>query len=113
MTLRVTRISAAADLLGESPVWDGERQILYWVDGVSRQVHAYQPASGTTRDWQVPSMIGSIGLGPDDTLVAGLADGIYSLDLGSGAGTPVFRAAPPRPRVRLEDRKIERPRSVL
>ena len=108
MTLRVTRISATADLLGESPVWDSERQLLYWVDGVSRRVHAYRPASGATRDWQVPSIIGSIGLGSGDTLVAGLADGVYSLDLGSGAVTPLFRPAPADPRVRFNDGKMDR-----
>ena len=108
MTLRVTRISATADLLGESPVWDCERQRLYWVDGVSRLVHGLDQVSGATRDWQVPSMIGSIGLGPDDTLVAALADGIYSLDLGSGAVSPLFRPVPADPRVRFNDGKIDR-----
>jgi L-arabinonolactonase len=108
MTLRVTRISATADQLGESPVWDGERQTLYWVDGVSRRVHAHHPASGAIRDWQVPSIIGSIGLGPGDTLVAGLADGIYSLDLGSGAATSLYRPLPADPRVRFNDGKMDR-----
>ena len=59
MTLQVTRISAAADLLGESPVWDGERQVLYWVDGVSRRVHSHDPVSGATRDWQVLLLSGA------------------------------------------------------
>jgi sugar lactone lactonase YvrE len=108
MTLRVTRISAIANLLGESPVWDCERQRLYWVDGVSRLVHGLDPAGGATRVWQVPSMIGSIGLGQGDTLVAALADGIYSLDLGSGAVTALFRPTPADPRVRFNDGKIDR-----
>ena len=108
MPLRVTRISATADLLGESPVWDCARQRLYWVDGVSRRVHGYEPASGATRDWSVPSIIGSVALGQDETLIVALVDGIYCLDLVSGAVTPLFQPAPADPRIRFNDGKMDR-----
>ena len=108
MPPRVSRISTSADLLGESPVWDSERQRLYWVDGVSRRVRSYEPASGVTCDWNVPSTIGSVALGQDETLVVALVDGIYRLDLTSGAVTPLFRPEPADPRVRLNDGKMDR-----
>jgi sugar lactone lactonase YvrE len=108
MPLRVSRISATADLLGESPVWDCARQRLYWVDGVSRRVHGYEPASGATRDWTVPSTIGSVALGPDETLIVALVDGIHCLDLVSGAVTPLFQPAPADPRIRFNDGKMDR-----
>ena len=31
----------ARNAVGESPVWDGRRQRLYWVDGVSRLIRAH------------------------------------------------------------------------
>lgn len=108
MALRVSRISATAAQLGESPVWDADRQRLYWVDGVTRRVHAYEPASGVARHWDVPSMIGSIALGQGDTLVAALAEGIHRLDLGSGELTPLFVPEPRDPRVRFNDGKVDR-----
>lgn len=108
MSLRVSRISATADMLGESPVWDGARQRLYWVDGVSRRVRSYDPAGGAINDWPVPSTIGSVALGQGNTLIAALLDGIYSLDLASGAAAPLFRPEPADPRVRFNDGKMDR-----
>src|SRR5690349_18373350 len=108
MALRVSRISATAAQLGESPVWDVNRQRLYWVDGVSRRVHAFEPLTGATQHWDVPEMVGSVALGKDDTLVAALADGIYRLDLGSSELTPLFLPEPGDPRVRFNDGKVDR-----
>jgi L-arabinonolactonase len=108
MPLRVSRISESADLLGESPVWDCARQRLYWVDGVSRRVHGYEPASGATRDWAVPSTVGSVALGQRETLIVTLVDGIYRLDLVIGALTPLFRPVPADPRIRFNDGKMDR-----
>ncbi|MBR0717350.1 SMP-30/gluconolactonase/LRE family protein [Bradyrhizobium liaoningense] len=108
MALQVSKISATAAQLGESPVWDAERQRLYWVDGVSRRVHAFEPAGGVARHWDVPSMIGSVALGQGDSLVAALADGIYRLDLGCGALTPLFLPEPRDACVRFNDGKVDR-----
>ena len=108
MSLRISRIPATADMLGESPVWDRTRQRLYWVDGVSRRVRSYDPASGAIREWPVPSMIGSVALGSGDTLIVALVDGIYSLDLARGAVSPLFRPQPSDPRVRFNDGKMDR-----
>ena len=108
MALQVSRISATAAQLGESPVWDVARQRLYWVDGVSCRVHAYEPAGGAAWHWDVPSMVGSVALGRSDTLVAALADGIFELDLGSSELTPLFLPEPRDPRVRFNDGKMDR-----
>jgi L-arabinonolactonase len=108
MALQVSRISATAAQLGESPVWDVDRKRLYWVDGVSRRVHAHEPAGGVARHWDVPSMVGSVALGQGDTLIAALADGIYRLDLGSGELAPLFLPKPRDSRVRFNDGKMDR-----
>lgn len=108
MSLQVSRISAQADLLGESPVWDGRRQRLYWVDGVSRLIRAHDQETGAFHSWQCPSTVGSIALGVGDTLVAGLVDGIYRLDLETGDFTPVFCPDPVDPAIRFNDGKNDR-----
>jgi len=100
-------VSGEADLLGESPVWDPRERVLYWVDGVSRLIRSHDPATGAFRSWKTPSMVGSVALGEGKTLVAGLADGIYQLDLETGAFTPLF-IPDPDPKVRFNDGKNDR-----
>lgn len=108
MSLHVSRISTKPDMLGESPVWDPERQRLYWVDGFSRLIRSRDHATGEFREWATPSMVGSIALGMGDTLVAGLVDGIYSFDLSTHAFTPLFKPEPADPHVRFNDGKNDR-----
>jgi len=95
-------------MLGESPVWDSHNERLFWVDGVAKVVRCYRPADGSFSEWEVPSMVGSVALGPGETLVAGLADGIYSLHLSSGVCAPLMRPEPEEPGTRFNDGKADR-----
>jgi sugar lactone lactonase YvrE len=108
--LQIDRVSEKADMLGESPVWDAALQCLYWVDSVSRLVRSHDPSKGTFAEWRAPSMVGSVALGGgrDGTLVAGLVDGIYSLDLATGMFTPLLRPSPIDSKIRFNDGKIDR-----
>ena len=60
--MKIEIISAQRDDLGESPVWDGRTQTLYWIDSRRHRVHSLQPATGVARDWTMPHEIGSIAL---------------------------------------------------
>lgn len=108
MPIVTTRISGKADMLGESPVWDADNGRLFWVDGFSRLVRCTAPGSETVREWSTPSMVGSIGLAQGNSLIAGFADGIYLIDLDSGASRPMFRPEPVDPAVRFNDGKVDR-----
>lgn len=101
-------VSETPDLLGESPVWDDRSGLLFWVDGAARRVHGLDPASGERRQWTTPSMVGSIALAGEGRLVCGLADGIWMLDLATGAFDPVFRPDPANPAIRFNDGKTDR-----
>ena len=108
MLLSARRLSKAPSLLGESPVWDPDLQRIYWVDGVSCTIHALDTETGAFHQWKVPSTIGSVALATGNRLIAGLSDGIYTLDLDSGDLAPVYRIDPPDPRVRFNDGKVDR-----
>ena len=108
MSLQIRCISERKDFLGESPVWDAENGWLYWVDGFSQLVRRWEPASGVFREWRTPSMVGSVGLGHAGTVVVGLADGIYALDLDTSDLTPLLRPEPVDARVRFNDGKTDR-----
>jgi sugar lactone lactonase YvrE len=103
-----TRVSPSPDMLGESPIWDHQSQCLYWVDGVSQLIRSYDPATGICRSIPVPSMIGSVGLATEGRMVAGLADGIYLVDLETGQCDPVFQPPTPDVRARFNDGKVDR-----
>jgi sugar lactone lactonase YvrE len=108
MVLSATRISKVPDMLGESPVWDPEKQRLYWVDGVRKLIRGYDQARGEFYEWEMPSTVGSIGLADGNKLVAGLSDGIYLVDLETGKADPLFKLDPPDPLVRFNDGKVDR-----
>lgn len=108
MALDIRVVSDEIDRLGESPVWDPRDRCLYWVDGVSRRVRRFDPATGRFAAWPTPSIVGCVGLGQGRTLVVGLADGIHTLDLEGGAVEPVFRPDPADPLVRFNDGKVDR-----
>ena len=48
MNYRIECIVAAANELGEGPLWDGNEGVLYWVDGTGRRVGKH-PSGATTR----------------------------------------------------------------
>lgn len=108
MSLDIRRIGTESDMLGESPLWDVQNGWLYWVDSFSRKIHRLDPSTGARRHWNTPSMVGSIGLGPEGSLIAGLVDGLYRLSLADGEPTPLMMLDPPDPHVRFNDGKMDR-----
>ncbi len=45
--------------LGECPVWQAERQQVYWVDIHNHRVHQFDPASGRDRHFDVGDVVGA------------------------------------------------------
>ena len=108
LKISARRLPTKPDLLGESPVWDAQNGILYWVDGMSCLIHMHDTVANTFSEIKAPSIIGSIGLAQGRQLVAGLVDGIYMVDLDSGDFTPLYRPDPQDERVRFNDGKVDR-----
>jgi sugar lactone lactonase YvrE len=106
--VRIRRIETEHCLAGEGPVWDVREQALYFVDVVNKKVHRYEPASETTRSWDVPQMIGSLALRETGGAVLAMFDGIYSLDFDSGDVKPFAHVEGQGPHVRFNDGKVDR-----
>ena len=68
----VRQILEGRDRVGESVVWDTERQCLFWVDIVGRAIRRYDPATGDEQRWDVPEFPTSIGLRTDGGAILGL-----------------------------------------
>jgi hypothetical protein len=53
--VKITRLDVPQCSVGEGPVWDVPSQQLYWIDILEKAVFRYDPASGATQRWSVPS----------------------------------------------------------
>lgn len=70
----------AGALLGEGPVWDSDRNQLYWVDITGKEVHIYNPKDKTDRAINVGQYVGAIVPREKGGLVTALQNGLYFLD---------------------------------
>ena len=48
--------------LGEGPVWDPDRGLLWWVDILAGNVHAIDPSTGARTRFDAGDAVGAVGL---------------------------------------------------
>ena len=106
--MQIRRLDVPQCGVGEGPVWDVATQRLYWIDIIGKTVHCLDPASGRTQTWQVPKIIGSMAIGSDGNAIVALADGVYRLNLGSGACSLLASSPDLNEQVQLADGKVDR-----
>ena len=71
--------------IGESPTWVADERALYWIDVKAPALHRYCPGDESTRTWPMTSDIGGFALTGDGSAVVALRQGLFRLDLDSGA----------------------------
>lgn len=76
MKATVSLLFDAKDIVGESIVWSGEENALYWVDIVGRRIHRLEPASGRHDVWPTPDFVTSIGMRADGGFIVGLRSNV-------------------------------------
>lgn len=92
--------------IGESPVWDAERNRLFWVDILEPSVNAVELESGVIRRWPLPAVVGSMALCGGDRVAVALSTGVHLFDLATGALTFLAHPEPDVPTNRLNDGKV-------
>ncbi len=65
--------------LGESPRWDEQSQLLYWVDINQKELHRFNPATGQDDVRSFDQSIGCVSLRRQGGFVLGMRHGIYTL----------------------------------
>jgi sugar lactone lactonase YvrE len=74
------------NMLGESPCWDTNMNLLYWVDIIGKEILQFNPISGSTQTFKMDQFVGCLSLTDSDNgrMILGLQHGIYFLNWESG-----------------------------
>lgn len=78
--MATTLVVAAADIVGESLVYDDRRNALLWVDIVGKRIHRFLLENEHHESWPAPDFPTSIGLRADGGAVVGLRDRVTLWD---------------------------------
>src|SRR5579863_8588523 len=111
MAIRITFLGQYRNQLGESPVWDGARQCLWWIDAMGVFAREGRVRGGRLdgtliADWRYERAVGSIALALNG-LVAAMADGFYRIER-DGSAEPVALVRTLQDTVRFNDGKTDR-----
>ncbi|MFZ4285859.1 SMP-30/gluconolactonase/LRE family protein [Variovorax sp. HJSM1_2] len=71
--------------VGESPVWDGARQRLLWIDVRGQELLRLDPGSQLLERWTLPDVVGAVAVVGDDKVILALRHQLAFFDMGSGA----------------------------
>jgi sugar lactone lactonase YvrE len=94
--------------VGEGPLWDAARGILWWVDITAGVVHRFDPRDGSDRTLPVGASVGAVALRAAGGLVVALQDELAALDPDTGRVESLVRfAAGAGPRIRCNDGKCD------
>lgn len=104
----ITQLDVPRCLVGEGPVWDVTLGMLFWIDILGKHVHRLDPATGETKTWDVPGVIGSMALRESGGAIVALANGVHALDFDSGECTLLASSSDLDDQVQLADGKVDR-----
>ena len=92
--------------IGESPVWDPVRSILWFVDILRPAIYSLDPISRTIAHYRMPCEVGSIGMANGGLLVVALRSGIHLFDPATQRLEFLVHPEPEMTMNRLNDGKV-------
>ncbi|HEX5737201.1 MAG TPA: SMP-30/gluconolactonase/LRE family protein [Hydrogenophaga sp.] len=108
--------------VGESPVWDAQRQCLFWVDIPGCALWCWNAGTGASRQWPTPEMTGCIALAagseatPHGRWVAAMETGVAlltPLDDGTLTSEAITSVQHPHEGMRFNDGRCDRQGRLL
>src|SRR6266545_1409770 len=108
--LEAELVSDARADVGEGPVWDVERQQLWWVD-IAGAIHLFDPVDGSDRSFEVGTSVGAVALRVSGGLVMALKDGFAVAEVTDAGprlpGTMIAPVEADDPTTRFNDGKVD------
>jgi sugar lactone lactonase YvrE len=92
--------------VGESPVWDDRRKLLFFVDIKAPAIHSIRLDGTELRTWPMPKVVGSVGLGESGRLIVALERTIAVFDPESASLEPLADLSDEPASNRLNDGKV-------
>ena len=80
----ITALPVPASLLGESPLWHPDEQVLYWVDIPGHTLNRWQPAGAVHTQWPLAAEPGCCAALLGGGLLLAMRDGLWRFDVGTG-----------------------------
>ena len=93
--------------LGEGPVWDNRRRVLYWLDIENRTVHIFDPSTQMNRRISTEQRVGCLAPTASGDLLLGMEKGFGRLNIESGEVRPLLDPECHLPSNRFNDGKCD------
>ncbi|WP_315857460.1 SMP-30/gluconolactonase/LRE family protein [Rhizobium leguminosarum] len=92
--------------IGESPVWDEEEGLLWFIDVLGPAAFTFDPVSKRVARYPMPHEIGSLGLVNGGRIIVALRSGVHVFDPATGQMDFLVHPEPNQPMNRLNDGKV-------
>jgi sugar lactone lactonase YvrE len=79
--MKIELILDAKAIIGESPLWVAEENMLYWADIKAPSLHRMRLDGTDAQDWALPADIGAFALDGKGRALVALRTGLFWLDL--------------------------------
>lgn len=100
------RVDARA-LVGEGPIWDVERQVLYWVDILSHKLYVYDPVKEENQAFDIGQAVGTVVPRVSGGLMLAMHHGFAAFELATQTLTPIHDPEAHLPANRFNDGKCD------
>ncbi|KHE67686.1 SMP-30/gluconolactonase/LRE family protein, partial [Halobacillus sp. BBL2006] len=105
--MSVELIVDSKSLLGEGPTWDREKELLYWVDILQKEIHRYDPAQHENTTIEIGQSPGAIAPRESGEVVLALENGFYFYNWMSDQLEPIDDPESHLPNNRFNDGKCD------
>lgn len=103
----ISALPVPPNLLGESPLWHPQEQVLYWCDIAGRQLHRFDPASMRHQQWPFHTEVACCAALDRGGLLLALRDGFWHFNPVDGASKQVSAAPYAQATERYNDGKAD------